>query len=71
MQLSLNTRYFHARMYGRFSRLMMPFFQSDAQFGAKLRDLFLPVGCRIPFVQRRMLRVLRGEVRGWSDLLAG
>jgi 2-polyprenyl-6-methoxyphenol hydroxylase-like FAD-dependent oxidoreductase len=58
-------------MYQFFSRLMTPFFQSDWPVPAAMRDQLMPVACAMPWVQRRMLRVLRGEVKSWRGLTLG
>ncbi len=61
-------RFGHVRMYSRFSRWMTPFFQSDLAAIATARDTVMPVACRLPWARERMLRVLRGNVRGWGDV---
>jgi 2-polyprenyl-6-methoxyphenol hydroxylase-like FAD-dependent oxidoreductase len=58
-------------MYQFFSRLMTPLFQSDWSLPAALRDQLMPVACAMPWMQRRMLRVLRGEVKSWRGLMLG
>jgi 2-polyprenyl-6-methoxyphenol hydroxylase-like FAD-dependent oxidoreductase len=61
----------HVRTYHGFSRLMTPFFQSDRKEWAMVRDRIMPLACGFPPLQRRMVRVVRGEVRSWFDLLRG
>ncbi len=62
-------RFGHVRMYSRFSRWMTPFFQSDRAGIAAARDLGMPVVTSVPWMRERTLRVLRGEVRRWRDLV--
>ena len=63
------TREHHVRLYQFFSRVMSPLFQSDHAPLSLLRDTLLPVACKVPFIQRRMLRVLRGEASSIRRLL--
>jgi len=59
----------HVNTYAFFSRVVTPFFQSDLKTAAFLRDSLMPVACGIPFLRKRMLRVLRGEIFGLEELL--
>ncbi len=54
-----------SRFYRRASHLLTPFFQSDGQVLAALRDVLMRHACQAPIVRPMMTSVLAGLRRGW------
>jgi 2-polyprenyl-6-methoxyphenol hydroxylase-like FAD-dependent oxidoreductase len=50
----------HIRTYQTISRWMMPFFQNSFEPLGRLRDIGMPLLCRIPWVRHQMIEVLAG-----------
>lgn len=48
------------RFYQLATRWLTPFFQSDTRVLGALRDVFLPIGCAIPWVRRQMVASMLG-----------
>jgi 2-polyprenyl-6-methoxyphenol hydroxylase-like FAD-dependent oxidoreductase len=46
------------------TRWLTPLFQSDARLGGVARDLFMPLGARLPWVKRQMLNTMCGLKTG-------
>ena len=58
------SRHAHTRFYGRASRWLTPFFQSDSNYAAAIRDVVFAPMARIPVVRREMVRTLAGLKTG-------
>lgn len=54
----------HVRFYQTASRWLTPFFQSDRDWGAKVRDCSFDLLCRTPYVKTQMLETLAGLKTG-------
>lgn len=54
----------HLGYYQWATRFLTPFFQSDARWLGWLRDAFMRVACRLPYVRTRMIRTMCGLERG-------
>ncbi|MEM7606294.1 MAG: NAD(P)/FAD-dependent oxidoreductase [Myxococcota bacterium] len=52
------------RFYQFASRWLTPFFQSHHAFLGGVRDTLFPLACTVPYLRRRMVRVLGGGERG-------
>ncbi len=59
-----NARRTHLGFYQFATRWLTPFFQSDHAPLGWLRDLFMGVACRVPFVRRQMIEMMSGTMRG-------
>ncbi len=57
-------RHAHSRFYGRASRLLTPFFQSDSRLAGAVRDATFAPLARVPYVRREMVRTLAGLKTG-------
>ncbi len=55
----------HLAFYQLATRALTPFFQSDHTPLGTLRDVFMPLTTRIPYVRREMLRAMAGTKTGW------
>lgn len=58
------TRRHHLGYYQWATRFLTPFFQSDQRWLGWLRDAFMGIACRTPYVRTRMLRTMCGLDRG-------
>lgn len=58
------TRRHHLGYYQWATRFLTPFFQSDLRLLGWLRDAFMGLACRLPYVRTRMLRTMCGLDRG-------
>jgi 2-polyprenyl-6-methoxyphenol hydroxylase-like FAD-dependent oxidoreductase len=58
----------HLRYYQWATRMLTPFFQSDATPLGWLRDGFMGLACKLPWIRTKMLRTMCGLERG---ILAG
>lgn len=54
----------HAAFYGHASKWLTPFFQSDSQAAAILRDATFARACRTPWLRLEMMRSLAGMKTG-------
>src|SRR5262245_29907770 len=54
----------HGNFYALASRWLTPFFQSNSQAAAQLRDLSFPLLRQIPYLRRQMARTLAGMKTG-------
>lgn len=54
----------HLGYYQLATRLLTPFFQSDAPLLGWLRDTFMGLACKLPYVRARMIRTMCGLDRG-------
>lgn len=55
----------HLDYYQSASSLLTPVFQSDARLLPLLRDLLMPLACRLPGLRGQMLSTLAGSKAGW------
>jgi 2-polyprenyl-6-methoxyphenol hydroxylase-like FAD-dependent oxidoreductase len=51
------------------TRWLTPLFQSDSRVGGVVRDLFMPLGVRVPWVKRQMLNTMCGLKTGLFSTL--
>jgi 2-polyprenyl-6-methoxyphenol hydroxylase-like FAD-dependent oxidoreductase len=58
----------HLAFYQLATRSLTPFFQSDYTPLGLLRDVFMPLTTRVPFVRREMLRAMAGTKTGFLRL---
>jgi 2-polyprenyl-6-methoxyphenol hydroxylase-like FAD-dependent oxidoreductase len=56
----------HLGFYQVATRWLTPFFQSDHTWLGPLRDLGMPLACRVPFAESVMTRSMLGVVSGWG-----
>ena len=54
----------HLDYYQWATRFLTPFFQSDHEALGALRDLFMGIACKLPYVRRRMIQTMCGLERG-------
>ena len=55
----------HLAVYTQATRWLTPFFQGDVALLGELRDLFMPLAGRLPFVRAMMTRSMAGVLGGW------
>ncbi|MGE0788505.1 MAG: FAD-dependent oxidoreductase [Sandaracinaceae bacterium] len=58
------SRRHHLGYYQWATRMLTPFFQSDQAWLGWLRDAFMGVSCKMPYVRTRMIRTMCGLERG-------
>ena len=55
----------HLNYYQSASSLLTPIFQSEARLLPLLRDVLMPLACRVPGLRMQMLSTLAGSKAGW------
>jgi len=55
----------HLAVYTQATRWLTPFFQGDVAALGELRDVFMPLAAKLPFVRAMMTRSMAGVLGGW------